>query len=265
MIKSAHHVQEPIRYTGPMTIFHRTRVLLLCLCLGPPAWAQTPAPGAVLTSSPADKVVLIAGDDSLPVFDNAVAGLRARLVTISRGRAEIRQLSATPSLVAQHVARLATLSHVVSAISAMRPSAGQGCFVFATSHGVRQAGLYLSVRDEVLTPQALDGALARGCGDAPTVVVISACFSGAFATGPMRRPNRIVLTAARADRTSFGCQAGRDFTVYDRCFLDAVDHAATWPRAYALIKACVSAEETLQDVTPSEPQAWFGTPRQHTP
>jgi hypothetical protein len=248
-----------------MTISRRCGALLMLLCLAPRTWAQPAAPGAVRPSSSADKVLLIAGDSSLPVFDNAVAGLRARLVAISRGRADITQLSATPSLVAQHVARLATLSHVLSAIAAMRPSAGQGCFVFATSHGVRQAGLYLSARDEVLTPRALDGALARGCGDAPTVVVISSCFSGAFAEGPMRRPNRIVLTAARADRTSFGCQAGRDYTVYDRCLLDAVDRAATWTQAYALIRACVSAEETLENVLPSEPQAWFGAALQRTP
>jgi len=237
------------------------RTLLMLLCLAPCAAARNPppqGPGAALASSARDKVVLVAGDDSLPVFDNAVESLRARLAATGQGQADIRLLSATPSLVAHHVARWATLSHVLSAIEAMHPHAGQGCFVFATSHGVHNAGLYLSARDEVLTPPALDRALVRGCGDAPTVVVISSCFSGAFAQGPMRRPNRIVLTAARADRTSFGCQAGRDYTVYDRCLLDAVDHAATWRQAHAVIKTCVSAEETLEDVTPSEPQAWLG-------
>jgi hypothetical protein len=44
-----------------------------------------------------------------------------------------------------------------------------------------------------------------------------------------------------------------------------VDRAATWTQAYALIRACVSAEETLENVLPSEPQAWFGAALQRTP
>jgi hypothetical protein len=91
------------------------------------------------------------------------------------------------------------------------------------------------------------------------VVVISACFSGVFAQWPMTRPNRVVLTAARPDRTSFGCAAGRVYTAYDKCLLDALDAGGTWPRAYTSVKACVVAEEKRNDAFPSEPQAWFGS------
>jgi hypothetical protein len=198
--------------------------------------------------------VLIAGDGSLQVFDHAVTALARRLPP----HTEITRLSAsTQAMHADHL-RSATLSHVVGAIAAMHPVPGQGCLVFATSHGVENEGLYLSPHDEVLTPTALDHALERGCGQAPTVVVISSCFSGSFARPPMTRDNRIILTAARPDRTSFGCHAGRTYTVYDECLLAGMDHTATWKQLSVSVKTCVDAEERREDVTPSEPQAWFG-------
>jgi hypothetical protein len=160
--------------------------------------------------------------------------------------------------VARSGVRSASLSHVLDAVAAMRPGPGQGCLVFATSHGVPRRGLYLAARDEVLSPADLDRALARGCGDAPSVVVISACFSGSFAQPPMTRANRVLLTASRADRASFGCGAGRAYTVYDRCLLGALDAGGTWRSAYGRIRACVAGEEARGGFTPSAPQAWFG-------
>jgi len=204
------------------------------------------------------KAVLVAGDASLPVFDNAVASVAARLRERGVAKDDIQLLSAAPGVVAREGARPASLDGVLDAISTMAPGAGQGCFVFATSHGAPGAGLVLAATHEVLDPAALDAALAEGCGTAPTVVVISACFSGLYARAPMTRPNRIVLTAARPDRTSFGCGAGYTYTVYDRCLLDALGGGGTWRQAYAAIRRCVSAVERQGRFEPSEPQAWFG-------
>ena len=200
------------------------------------------------------KAVLIAGDGSLPVFDNAVTAVDGWFAATG---GSIDRLSALKPKVAGRTVP-ATLDRVVAAIAALHPAPGQGCLVFATSHGVQHEGLYLSLRDEVLTPRALDRALVQGCGAAPTVVIVSSCFSGSFARPPMARANRVVLTAARADRTSFGCQAGRVFTVYDKCLIDALDREPSWRQAYAFIAGCVRAEEQREDVLPSQPQAWFG-------
>jgi hypothetical protein len=200
------------------------------------------------------KAVLIAGDASLPVFDNAVSGVGTRLLTLGGiDQADIRRLSASPS-----VAEAATPDNILNAIASMRPKAGQSCFVYATSHGAEGFGFVLGLTDEFISPQDLDAALLRGCRGVPTVVVISACFSGIYARPPMTRPNRIVLTAARPDRTSFGCHAGREYTVYDKCLLAAFDAGGSWKQAYASIRQCVGLEERREHVLPSEPQAWFG-------
>jgi len=236
--------------------------LLLAACETPPPELPTTQPyDADAPAATRYKVVLIAGDGSLPVFDNAVESVAARMRERNSVAADdIQRLSAAPGIIAQHGARTASLDHVLDAIGNMKPGPGEGCFVFATSHGV--AGAYptlkLSMTGEVLTPHALDRALTRGCGNAPTAVVVSGCFTGAFAKSPMNRPNRVVLTAARADRASFGCGAGRTYTVYDECLLDAIDAGGTWRQAYVSVQHCVTDNEVVDQVTPSLPQAWFG-------
>ena len=246
------------------------RLTAIFACIGllsaTAACARTPEPpraqisGAGMPAMPGWKAVLVAGDGSLPVFDDAVAGVAARLRQrdgVAPG--DIQRLSAAPAVVARAGERPASLDDVLDAVASMRPAAGQGCFVFATSHGAPGYGLVLNADGrEALSPAALDRALARGCGGAPTVVVISSCFSGIFARPPMTRANRIVLTAARPDRASFGCGAGRAYTVYDRCLLSAMDAGGAWRQAYGSIRRCVASEEKEGGFTPSEPQAWFG-------
>jgi len=204
------------------------------------------------------KAVLIAGDQSAAAFDHATEAVRDRLLAAHVPPTNIQRFTASRAVAAHGDARPSRLDTVLAAIDRLRPGPGEGCFVFATSHGAYQEGFVLMPSENFLTPAALDNALAHGCGEAPTVVVISACFSGSFARPPMTRPNRIILTAARDDRPSFGCCAGFQYTVHDRCLLQAMDAATVWRAAYAMIQACVSAREKALGFPPSEPQAWFG-------
>lgn len=227
-----------------------------------PGSAPGPSPTAPANASPVPyQAVLIAGDNSLPVFDNAVSDVDGMLRRAGAATG-VTRLSATPAAIAGG-ARPATLAAVLASVAALRPAPGQACLIYATSHGVSNRGLYLAAQEEVLTPAQLDRALQSGCSTAPTVVVISSCFSGLFAQGAMARPNRIILTAARADRTSFGCGAGRTYTVYDRCLLDQLGagkwDGGAWPAIHAALRRCVATEERAEAVDqPSLPQAWFG-------
>jgi hypothetical protein len=75
----------------------------------------------------------------------------------------------------------------------------------------------------------------------------------------MARPNRIILTAAAADRPSFGCGAGRELVYYDQCLLGALaTRPPTWPAAIAATNQCVSSLETREHVPPSDPQSSVG-------
>ena len=233
-----------------MISFARYLMLLaIAAALAGAASAQTPSPY---------KAVLVAGEKDVPVFDHATAAMRDELLARRVDPGDIQRLSATPAIVVKEGLPPSDLADVLTTIAGMKPADGQACMVFVTSHGAPKLGLYLAPRDEFLNPVDLDRALTRGCGEAPTVVIASGCFSGNFARPPMARANRIVLTAARPDRPSFGCGAGFDYTVYDRCLLRAIDRSAKWRDVYASTRACVMAAERAMHFQPSGPQASFG-------
>lgn len=219
-----------------------------------------------LQATPVERwqVVLIAGDTAQPVFDNAVKAMDMWLVEHGVAPSDIHRLAASadprdPSI------EPATLERVLRRIADLRAEPGEGCFVFITSHGAHGLGVYLSRRDQMLQPAALARALAAGCRAVPTVVVVSSCYSGTFARGAMAAPNRIILTAARADRPSFGCSAERTYTDYDACLLGALPHAATWRGMFTETRGCVERREQQEDDLPSRPQASFGTAVRNLP
>ena len=157
------------------------------------------------TANPAARwqVVLAAGDDAEPVFDNAARALGQRLAAAGVPAANIHRLSASGAEVGAAV-EPALANVLLQRIGTLPARPGDRCLIFLTSHGERGAGLWLARSNTAVSPDQLAQALSRGCAAVPTVVVVSACYSGGFATGKMAKPNRIVLTAARNDRPSFG-------------------------------------------------------------
>jgi hypothetical protein len=104
----------------------------------------------------------------------------------------------------------------------------------------------------------LDKILDRACGERPTVVLVSACYSGVFVGRDMQKKNRIILTAARQDRTSFGCSAENQYTYWDSCLIDSLPTADSWKSLYGTIQRCVQTKESDGRFKASLPQAFFG-------
>jgi len=219
-----------------------------------PAPGPLAAPG-VAASTPAAAIpaarwraLLVAGDDSSPAFDNGVNTLRERLA--AAGVQHISVLSSS--------GRGEALASPRALYGGLRAAAGEACLVYMTSHGSTE-GFYLRRGRCMMGAAALDQALNESCGSAPTVVVLSACHSGTFLTETMRRPNRIILAAAAADRASFGCGADNDYTYYDQCFLQQFDQATTWRELASATKTCVEGLERRLGVRQgSQPQLFVG-------
>jgi hypothetical protein len=225
---------------------------------GPPSHeARAPEPartGAATWSVPAERwrAVLVAGDNNSPAFDNGVDALQGKLA--ARGVREIEVLTSDPD--ANPRLPVATAANVSRAL---RDGGGAACLAFITSHG-DERGVALRAARGYVSPSALAGALDAGCGERPTVVIVSACHSGVFLNDAMRRPNRIVLAAASADRASFGCGAGDRYTYYDQCLLQSFDSASTWRQLAGATRACVERlERTMGVPKPSQPQLYVGT------
>ncbi|GAA0654769.1 C13 family peptidase [Brevundimonas lenta] len=137
--------------------------------------------------------------------------------------------------------------------------ATRGCLIYFTSHGTPEGMVY---GDDLMTPDIMAGAVRRTCGTRPTVVIISACFSGVFVNA-LQGPNRMVLTAARRDRTSFGCGADERYPWFDGCVLEALPTATDFLSLAAGARACVTRKEQAAAVPlPSEPQLFVGADMQ---
>ena len=211
--------------------------------------AAAPANGVV----PAGRwrAVLIAGDNNSPAFDNGVQSLREKLM--AHGVRDIAVYSSDSARTAP--AQLASTANVATAL---RTGGGDACFVFVTSHG-EERGFFLRPDRRLFDPGSLDRMLNVGCGTLPTVVVVSACHSGTFMTPDMRKPNRVILTAAATDRTSFGCGTGDQYTYYDQCLLQQFDGAATWRELAVATRSCVEGLERRMGMRPpSQPQMFVG-------
>jgi len=191
--------------------------------------------------------LLVAGDNSSPAFANGVDTLRDRMSAL--GVRDIRVLSAGDP------ARPSSSINVRNALTAL---GGDACLVFVTSHG-EERGVFLRADRRLLGPAVFNQALTEGCGSAPTVVVVSACHSGTFINDQTRRPNRIIMTAAAVDRTSFGCGADDDYTYYDQCLLQTLDGVATWRELALGTRSCVETLERRLGVRQeSRPQIFVG-------
>ncbi len=222
----------------------------------PPPTARASQQMAMLPdgSVPADRwrAVLIAGDNNSPAFDNGVAAMRSKLA--QRGVRNIRVLTSDPG--ANPSLTVATAANVSTAL---RTPGGEACLAFITSHG-DESGFVLKAARGTVGPGTLDSALDAGCGARPTVVVVSACHSGVFLNSGMQQANRIVLTAAAADRVSFGCGTGDQYTYFDQCLLQQFDRAGTWAELAVATKACVASLEREMGIRkPSLPQTFVGS------
>jgi len=245
-----------------------TAGLLLCVLLGlwgagpllagpRAAWTRTTRRATIPFPPLHWKALLLAGDDSIGAFDHAIAALAPLFE--QHHIAVVQQFSARPARLSATV-RPATVADFQAAMPQLQVQPGEGCLVYATSHGTPE-GLTLAhdpASGSRLRPRQLHHMVQAACGEAPTILVLSGCYTGTFLRDPLRGPHRIILTAAAADRPSFGCRPGAHYTFYDGCFLQAFPRARTWQALHQAVSRCVAAAERRLGAPPSRPQAFFG-------
>ena len=129
-----------------------------------------------------------------------------------------------------------------------------------SSHGSQEPVIAVSNSQfpfKDLTADDLSDAL-HDAGIKWRVIIISACYAGGFIDS-LRDVHTIVIAAAAADRTSFGCSNDRDLTYFGEAFYrDALPEAKTLREAFETAKKAIALREYAEKVTPSNPQAYFG-------
>ncbi len=153
----------------------------------------------------------------------------------------------------------ATIDAVTTDI-ARRARPGDVVIIYVSTHGApgllaREA--YGQLLEPATTAEVAEWLAPLGAQ--PTLLVLSACFSGSFIPA-LAADNRIIFAAARPDRTSFGCRAGAEHTVFGQALLDALaTPAITLQTLVRRVDGDVAdRERDLKVSHPSEPQLSVG-------
>ena len=206
--------------------------------------------------------IVVAGDhedsdgNSTEGFDNARRDIGRDLLKLGFAPGNLAEFSTRPRHYRGEKVSRTSPNSILHVFQNLTRKADAGCLVYFSSHGEPDG---IIVGDYVVPPHALAEVVDHTCGERPTVVILSACFSGAMLP-PLERPNRMILTAARRDRTSFGCGQSDRYPYFDQCVLESWGASGSFPELANRARACVAAREKAEQLTPhSEPQLWIGS------
>jgi peptidase C13-like protein len=204
--------------------------------------------------------VLVGGDGGEDVFRKEVAAVRGvledrfdaagRTVTLVNHRS-LREPEAT----------LHSLAYVLKRVAAKMNRDEDVLFLHLTTHGTSSHVLALAHRRRELyglSPQYLK-ALLDQAQIRFRVVVVSACYSGAF-VAPLASADTLVITAASPDRQSFGCGNDSQITEFSRAFyLKALQQTLSFPAAAGIATQIVHEVELARGRKHSFPQMQLGS------
>ncbi len=128
-----------------------------------------------------------------------------------------------------------------------------------------------AAHDLLLTPHSLGRALASFDPATPKYLVLQGCHSGGFVDGEAEErglraarvtsvENLTVITAARHDRTSFGCDPGALMTYFGEVYSyllfsqeDGLPTTISWRGLYDALEQQIAEIESVAEVKPSRP------------
>ncbi|MCB1657813.1 MAG: peptidase C13 family protein [Pseudomonadales bacterium] len=160
----------------------------------------------------------------------------------------------------QPIATRTSISKAIETIAERMNKDEDVLFLFMTSHGSADGVFELShepLQLEGITPEWLKDELEHA-GIKWRVVVVSACYSGAFVP-VLQNAQSLIITASAANKTSFGCTDDADFTYFGRAFFDeALRQEHSLVKAFEAAKQTISEREKEEGFAPSEPQMSIG-------
>jgi hypothetical protein len=197
-----------------------------------------------------------AGYGPQAVFKREVLAVRelfdARFGTRGRSLILVNHASTVDDIA---LASLANLDRALAHIGGLMDRESDVLFLFLTSHGqkdlfaIEMPGLAL----DPLTPADLRSMLDRS-GIRNRVIVVSACHSGSFIPA-LADLSTLVIAAAHAERTSFGCEDRREWTYFGDAFFNrALRRERSFEAAFVRAKRTIGRWEAEQGLDRSLPQ-----------
>jgi len=159
------------------------------------------------------------------------------------------------------IATLTSLRRSVERVAQVMRRDQDILFLFLTAHGSKAHELSMRLPPmqlEPVNPPALK-TLLESSGIKYRVVVVSACYSGAFVEA-LQGPGTLVITASAADKQSFGCSNEADFTYFGRAFFgEALRETYSFKEAFALALPVIERRERRISTDRSDPQLSMGS------
>jgi len=132
--------------------------------------------------------------------------------------------------------------------------------LFLTSHGSETHDLLVALDPlplDQIDPLGLRAALDEA-GIRHRVLVVSSCYSGGFIP-LLADPDTLIITAAREDRSSFGCGVDSDITWFGQAFLaEALNRETDFADAFERAREAIRQREQEVDFEASHPQMYLG-------
>ncbi|HXS74273.1 MAG TPA: C13 family peptidase [Rhodanobacteraceae bacterium] len=201
--------------------------------------------------------IVFAGDGSENVFRNEAEYFRRLLAQRFHAAGHVIVLENNPAaLTTRPLADWSNLESALDAAAAKMNPKQDILLLYLTSHGSEDHTLLVDM-DPLPLDQIGANDLAGILNEHPfkyKVVVVNACYSGGFIP-PLHGAGTLVITAARGDRSSFGCGEQSQLTWFGHAFLvDALNRTGDFARAFQLARTEVAQWEKHDGYTPSEPQ-----------
>jgi hypothetical protein len=206
-----------------------------------------------------DAYILVVGLDGDPVFQKEsqeTANVLAR-----RYQADGRTITLTTA--SQNGAAQgspANINIALAAIAKKMDLAEDVLVLYTTSHGAPKVGIvYKDDRKGfgTIAPRRLKTMLSD-LGIKRRMIMISACYSGEFVPS-LASEDSVVITAASASRTSFGCAPGNDWTFFGDAL---INHGLRTPKSLQIAATeatgLIAQWEKQFELTPSDPQVSIG-------
>lgn len=189
-------------------------------------------------------------------------GLASRVIgeRYQTGGRQVALINDERDLGAAPLASVSGLDYALHGIASHMQLDRDVLFLAISSHGSEEPSIAVSNSAFPLvdlTPQDLADAL-HDAGIQWRVIFVSACYAGGFIQA-LRDVHTIIITAAAADRTSFGCSSDSDLTYFGAAlYRDALPEAGSLREAFDEAKTKIAVRERGEGEKPSNPQADFG-------
>ena len=157
------------------------------------------------------------------------------------------------------LASLSGLAQTLKVLASRMNTESDVLVLFLTSHGsedgleVENGSLPLAQIEPSDLREALDASGIRW-----RVLIISACYAGVF-VDDLKSDSSVIVTAADADHSSFGCEDDRELTWFGEAFLkDSLPGSASLEEAFHKAAALIARREDAEHQVHSNPQLFVG-------